>query len=292
MRKEEILLRSCGSYGGQRKMETITMLYFSGCVLFERAKEFDDSTKKSFAELDIELKELPDDWICCGAYVSLIDENSSWLVSPVTNLIIVAQSKYSNELTTGCSCCYNVLKRANNAMKDNIEKQKTINAYFETNTENYYSGQVKVLHLLEILRDKIGFDNLAKKVKKDLSNLKIAAYYGCNLVRPYDEIRLDKPEQPKILDDFIKAVGAQAIDYPYKTMCCSKDLSMKKQFSEIAKLSSQKIVSSAKQAGAEIIITSCPLCFYNLEQCQKDWLEKERIPVVYFTEILAKALGV
>ena len=265
-----------------------TLYYYPGCALFDKARNFDDSTKKSFATLDIGLKELPG-WSCCGAFVSLRDESLSWLIEPVRNLSKASQC--GNELVTGCSCCYNVLKRANNAMKNDEEKQKIINSFLKEDIENYYSGQVDVLHLLEVLRDKIGFDNVAKKVKKDLSNLKIAAYYGCNLVRPYDEMRLDKPEQPRILDDFVESIGSQAIDYPYKAMCCSKALSVDKRFAEIAKMTSQKIVDSARDAGAQVIITSCPLCLYNLKQCQLEMSENKRISVFYFTEILADALG-
>lgn len=266
-----------------------TLLYYPGCALYEKAKKFDDSTRKSFAALGIELKELPN-WTCCGAFVSLMDENSAWLIEPVKNLIKASQ--HANEITTGCSCCYNTLKCANNVMRENTEKQKIINAFLETDAGNYYSGQVNVLHLLEVLRDKIGFNKLRSKIKKDLSGLKLASFYGCKLLRPYDEMRLDKPEQPKILDDFIKSIGAQAIDYPYKIICCAKSLPAEKRFSEIAKLSSQKIIFSVKQSGAEAIITSCPLCLYNLKQCQKDLPAEKQIPVFYFTELLAKALGV
>ena len=266
-----------------------TMMYYPGCALYEKAKDFDDSTKKSFVALDIELKELPN-WTCCGAFVSLRDENSMWMIEPIRNLINAAQ--YGNELITGCSCCYNTLKRANNVIRTNTEKQKIINAFLETDKDTYYSGQVNVLHLLEVLRDKIGFHNVASKIRKDLSGLKLAGYYGCKLVRPYDEMRIDKPEHPIILDDFIEALGAQAIDYPYKIICCGKSLSAAEEFSEIPILSSRKIILSAREAGAQAIITSCPLCLYNLKQCQKDLPVKEQIPIFYFTEILAKALGI
>jgi heterodisulfide reductase subunit B len=272
-------------------MKTLEILYYyPGCALFDKAEIFDKSTKESFAVLGVKLEELPD-WTCCGAYVSLMDGNSAWLIQPIRNLINTA-NQHSYELVTGCSCCYNVLKRANNVMRMDAGRRETVNLFLETNEDDYYSGQVDVLHLLEVLRNKIGFDKVAKKVKKDLSELKIAAYYGCNLVRPWKEIGLDKPEQPKILDDFIESIGAQAIDYPYKSICCSKGLSADKRFAEIAILTSQKIVFSAKDAGAEIMITSCPLCLYNLKQCQKDLPIEEQIPIFYFTEILAKALGI
>ena len=266
-----------------------TLYYYPGCALYEKAKNFDQSTIKSFEILGIELKEIPC-WTCCGVVFPLADENLMGLVAPARNLVNAA--KHGNEFTTGCSCCYNTLKRANNTLRNDAEKQKRINAFLESDTENHYSGQVDVLHLLEVLRDKIGFNKVADRVRKDLSGLKLAGFYGCKLVRPYDEMGIDKPERPRILDDFIEGLGAQAIDYPYKIICCGKSLSVVEEFSEIPILSSQKIILSVRESGAEAIVTSCPLCFYNLEQCQKDFPVKEQIPIFYFTQILGIALGI
>ncbi len=264
-----------------------TIQYYPGCALYIKAKNFDISAKESFKILGINLEELTS-WTCCGTAFPLIDTNIMNLVAPIRNL--ANANKHGCKLATGCNCCYNTLKRANLAIKQDKEKQKKINLFLERDFQVPYSGEVETLHLLELLRDEIGFDKLTTQIKTKLKGLNVACFYGCLLLRPYDEIQLDKPEQPKILDDFVKSLGAKAIDFPYKLKCCGSYLTVK--FPEIAKQASEQILTSAKKAGANAITVSCPLCFYNLEQAQKELTPEKQIPIFYFTQILGLALEI
>ena len=186
------------------------------------------------------------------------------------------------DLVTLCSACHHVLKRVNDDMK-NVEDIRTrANNYMKLDTP--YAGETKVLHFLEVLRDQIGFDELKKKVVNPLTGKKIGAYYGCLLLRPGKIMAFDDPENPKLLEDFIRAIGAEPVVYPYRNECCGGYISLKEQ--EMAKNMSANISQSAASFGAEMLITACPLCRYNLNKSQAD------LPVYYFTELLAEALGV
>ena len=137
---------------------------------------------------------------------------------------------------------------------------------------------------MEVLRDQIGFDELKKKVVNPLTGKKIGAYYGCLLLRPGKIMAFDDPENPQLLEDFIRALGAEPVVYPYRNECCGGYISLKE--ADMAKNMSRTIADSAQGFGAEMLITACPLCRYNINKSQAD------LPVYYFTELLAEALGV
>ena len=162
-------------------------------------------------------------------------------------------------------------------MANVIDIQTRANNYMELETP--YKGETNVLHFLEVLRDRIGFDELKKKVVNPLKGRKIGAYYGCLLLRPSGILAFDNPENPTIIEDFIRALGATPVIYPYRNECCGGYISLKE------KDMCDNICESAKGFGADMLITACPLCMYNLNKSEN------AIPVYYFTELLAEALG-
>ena len=151
--------------------------------------------------------------------------------------------------------------------------------------EEAYNGETEVMHYLEMLRDKVGFDQLKAKIVSPLKGRKIAAYYGCMLLRPSKEMQFDDPENPTILEDFIRAIGAEPVVYPFRNECCGGYMTMNDK--ALACKMAGKVIDSAKGKGADEIITACPLCLYNLKENSKD-----KLPVYYFTQLLAEALGV
>ena len=159
---------------------------------------------------------------------------------------------------------------------------------FAMRANNYldeeYNGEAKVMHLLELLRDEVGFDKVAEKVVKSLEGKKVAAYYGCLLLRPSTVMQMDDPENPTIIEDLIKALGGEPVVYPYRNECCGGYIALENP--ESAKARSNKVTSNAANSGADVLVTACPLCKYNLEK------NGSEIPVVYFTDLLAEALGV
>jgi hypothetical protein len=165
------------------------------------------------------------------------------------------------------------------------------NEYIRFRANNYlklteaYAGEAEVIHYLEMLRDCVGFDNLKKAVKNPLKGVKIAAYYGCLLLRPSGVMAFDDPENPQIIEDFIKAIGATPVIYSQRNECCGAYMAMEDK--SFAEKRVDKIVASAKEAGADMMITACPLCMYNLVHNAGE----NKLPVKYFTELLYQALG-
>ncbi len=262
--------------------------YYPGCTLKNHAKNFEDSTLCSLEHLGIEVEEIPR-WNCCGTVFSLATDDLMHHLAPIRNLIRVKESG-SDSVMTLCSMCFHTLKAANLRMKSEPEDLEKINDFmYKENIK--YDGDVKVLHLLEILKDEIKFENLTKKVRKPLKNLKIANYYGCLLVRP-KEIGIDKMENPTIMEDFSLALGADPIDFPYKTECCASYQTVDKP--EIVADRTYSILTSASGLGAEAVVVSCPLCAFNLDQRQKKTLEKypdfKTVPILYFSQLMAIAL--
>ena len=254
--------------------------YYPGCTLKNKAKDLDAYARASAKALGFELEEV-EDWQCCGGVYPLgTDEIASKLSSVRT---LNAAKEKGQDLVTLCSACHHVVKRVNDDMK-NVEDIRTrANNYMQL--EEPYAGETEVLHFLEVLRDRVGFDKLKEKVVNPLKGKKIGAYYGCLLLRPGKVLGFDNPENPTIIEDFIQAIGATPVVYPYRNECCGGYISLKEK--EMAKTMCDKIVDSAAGFGAERLITACPLCMYNLNKSAG-----EKIPVVYFTELLAEALGV
>lgn len=254
--------------------------YYPGCTLRTKAKDLDDYARASAKALGFELEEI-EDWQCCGGVYPLGTDEIANKLSCVRALN--AAKEKEQELVTVCSACHHVMKRVNDDMR-NVEDIRTrANNYMEL--DEPYQGETEVLHFLEVLRDKVGFDELAKKVVNPLKGQKIGAYYGCLLLRPGKILAFDNPENPKIMEDFIRAIGAEPVIYPYRNECCGGYISLKEK--DMAKGMCDKITESAEGFGADMLITACPLCMYNLNKSNK-----KEIPVVYFTELLAEALGV
>ena len=250
--------------------------YFPGCTLRNKAKDLDLYARKSAEKLGFTLEEL-ETWQCCGGVYPLgADEIASKL--PSVRALNAAREK-GQDLVAVCSACYHVLKRVNDDMANVADIRTRANNYME----NDYAGETKVLHFLEVLRDVIGWENVKKAVVNPLTGRKIGAYYGCLLLRPGKVMAFDDPEDPKILEDFIRALGAEPVLYPYRNECCGGYISLQEK--EMSEKMCKKITDSAASFEADCLVTACPLCKYNLDKAGK-------MPIVYFTELLAEALGV
>lgn len=267
--------------------------YYPGCTLKTTAQNFEDSAIEAAKVLGIEFVELPK-WNCCGTVFSLTEDDLIHHVAPIRLLVRVQEMAKSEnikqKLVTLCSMCYNTLKRANLRMKEKPEDLEKINNFM--NREEEYEGKVEVLHFLEMLRS-MGFSKIRNKVKKPLTGLKLAPYYGCMMLRPKG-IGIDDPEDPTIQADLLKALGAEVADTPYKKLCCGSYQTVRDKYAT-AELA-YDILTNCQKAGAEAIITSCPLCAFNLDNRQ-DIIKKahpgfEQIPVFYFTQLMALAFGV
>ncbi len=257
--------------------------YFPGCTLRTKAKTLDFYARACAEALGIELCEV-EEWQCCGGvFVSAGDEIASKLSSVRA---LVAAREEDRPLVTVCSACHNVIKQTNHAMQTNADFAAKVNCYMaqDKNPKAPYNGETQVLHYLELLRDTVGFDKIREAVKNPLTGRKIAAYYGCLLLRPGQVMGFDDVENPKIIEDLIRALGAEPVIYPARNECCGGYIALEDPAQ--AKKRSNAVSESAAKHGAETIVTACPLCQYNLVK------NGSSLPVVYITELLAEALGI
>ncbi len=271
--------------------------YYPGCTLSTKAKNYDRSGRAVAAALGLELEELPE-WQCCGATFPLMLDDSMALIAP-TRVLYQAQQALSpgpssggrgnlHPVVTLCAICFNVLRRSQALLERDPEMLERINWF----TEQEYHGEVHVAHFLEILRDDLGWEALAERVVSPLTGMRVAPYYGCLLLRPYEEIGLDDPEDPVILHDLVRALGAEPVDFPYNIECCGSYLTVKEP--QVSETLSKDIVASAREHGAQVVITACPLCQFNLDYPQRETgagRTGNEIPVLYFTQLMAVALG-
>lgn len=254
--------------------------YFPGCTLSTQARGYDHSGRAVAQALDMPLQELAE-WQCCGATFPLATDNAMAMVAP-TRLLRQAQEA-GGHVTTLCAICYHVLRRTQNFLVDQPQMLERINWF----TEEPYEGKARVSHFLELLRDDLGWEGLAQRVQTPLRDLRVAPYYGCLLLRPAEEIRLDDAEQPSILHDCLGALGCEVVDFPYQVECCGSFLAASEP--EMSRRLSQTILASARRHGAQAIATACPLCQFNLDEAQRDLADS--LPVLYFTQLMAVALG-
>ncbi|MBR5453334.1 MAG: CoB--CoM heterodisulfide reductase iron-sulfur subunit B family protein [Clostridia bacterium] len=253
--------------------------YFPGCTLKNKAKDLDRYAIRSAEALGVTLEEI-ENWQCCGGVFTTAKDEIATKLSSVR--ILKAAKDKEQPLVTVCSACHNVVKQTNHAMESDREFSDKVNRYMAS--EGGYDGSTTVYHYLEMLRDVVGFDTLREKVVTPLSGKKIAAYYGCLLLRPGSVMRMDDPENPTIMEDMIRAIGAEPVIYASRNECCGGYVVMESP--SLAAEKSGDVIRNAKAQGADMIVTACPLCRYNLMKNGTD------IPVIYFTELLAEALGV
>lgn len=253
--------------------------YYPGCTLKNKAKDLDKYARDTALALGYELVEI-ENWQCCGgAYTSAKDEIATKLPSVRA---LAASREFGGEILTVCSACYNVLKQTNNEFSVNSDFDSRVNNYLAPDIE--YHGEANVIHFLELIRDRIGFEELKKKVVNPLAGKKIAAYYGCLLLRPSGVLKFDDPENPSVMEELIRALGGEPVIYPMRNECCGGYMTLEDK--EAAKKRSTAVTSSASEMGADFMITACPLCKYNLTKSSENEIE-----VKYFTEVIADALG-
>jgi heterodisulfide reductase subunit B len=262
--------------------------YFPGCTLNTTAKGFDNAVRASAATLGVELVELPE-WNCCGATFPLLVDNAMDLIGAAD--ILYKASLAGDRLATACTTCYNVVRRANHALRNDEEMLEKVNFFLEHETD--YGCNVEVLDIVQILRDDVGWEAVREAVQKPLNELPVAAYYGCMVVRPPSEVAYDDPDDPTSLDDMIAAVGGQPVAWPHKTECCGAYLAVKSP--QATQEMSHTVLDSAATNGAELVLTNCPLCQFNLDKQQQTMAQRyagyKPVPVLYHAQLLGLALG-
>ena len=254
--------------------------YYPGCSLHSTASEFDDSVKAVFTALDVKLHEL-DDWSCCGASSAHSLNRALSLALPARNLAIAQEA--GHDVVMPCAACFNRHKAADHEMRTNEERR----ALIEETVGFQFNATVGVRPLLDVVCNAIGLERLKARVTRPLTGLKAVSYYGCLLVRPPEVTQFENPEYPTLMNQVLTALGADARPWSYATECCGGGLALTR--SDVAGRLVKRLAERAREAGAEAIVTSCPLCQINLEMRQEGG--GQEMPVFYFTELTGLAFG-
>ena len=269
--------------------------YYPGCSSQGSASHLDKSLRAIAPEIGIELEDL-DDWNCCGASVGHVE--SGYLPNTVLSgrNLALAEKQGGQDILTGCAACYINTHAANEKIKDDVKLRRNVN---EALAEGHlaYEDDLQVRHACEVIVNDVGIDKIEQRVTNPLDGLKVAGYVGCQTVRPFANTdaggKYDTYDEPEFLDNFTRAVGAEAVDFDPKTSCCGGAISVIKPEKTLHLI--KQILDAAAEAEADVIATPCPLCQQNVEMYQdavnKKFGTKHNIPVVFYSQLMAVAFG-
>ena len=253
--------------------------YYPGCSLHGTAREYDESIRGVASLLDIQLQEL-EDWTCCGASSAHCTDEALAMALPARNLVIA--EKTNRDLLVPCVACYNRFKVVEREVKDHPGQHNLS-----------YQGNIQIRYALDFFCDGSVLEEVRKKRTKPLSGLKVVCYYGCLTVRPPKLTGVKEYENPQHMERLMELLGAEPVPWSYQTDCCGASLVMTR--TDIVRKLGQRILSMAKEAEADCLVTGCPMCQANLdtrqEEIQKDAGEEYNLPILYFTELMGLAFG-
>jgi heterodisulfide reductase subunit B len=262
-------------------------VYYPGCSLKGNAKHYEESILPVLREIDMPLDELQD-WNCCGAtaYFSVDDGMAAAICGRNFSLA----EKLNKDILAPCAGCYLTLKKSNKFLTSGTERAKKVLGALDK-AGCGYGGQVDVKHPLELLVQDEMLDRIKARVTRPLKGLRVACYYGCQLVRPYTDF--DDPDYPMSLDRLMAAVGAEPVDFSGKTRCCGGSLTG--TIEEVGLRLNYILLKEAKRKGADVVSTICPLCQFNLEILQDKMVKKYKdnvtMPILYFSQLIGLAMG-
>ncbi|HAZ27639.1 TPA: heterodisulfide reductase, subunit B [Candidatus Acetothermia bacterium] len=256
--------------------------YFPGCAMKDQARLDESGTLHALSLLGYEVEEIPR-WNCCGTVYSLAQDDLMRHVGPVRNLVRVQEMGESRVLTL-CAMCYGTLRRSAEFVRG-ADRLARINAFMDE--EEDFQGGIEVVHLLELLRDEVGYETLVSKVKRGLNGLAVAPYYGCVLLRPR-EFAVDDPDRPEVMERVVEALGGTPTVFPERMECCGAYLTVGRK--DIVGNRVGRILRSARGGGADVVVTTCPLCQFNLDERRPAGAPALR--VLYLGQLLAWAMGV
>jgi heterodisulfide reductase subunit B len=261
--------------------------YYPGCSAESTARDQYMSVNKVARALGIELVE-PTGWTCCGSTPAHHTSKILSIALPAANLLMA--QKMGLDMVVFCAACYNRMKVANHEIKTNqVARKEVVKALGED-----YDGSVRILHFVEVLVKELGIQQLKRHFTHTLDGLKVASYYGCLLIRPHDITDFDDPENPTLMDQLVKCMGGESIDWPHKVACCGGGFAISR--TDIVLELSNAVLDMAKSSGAQCIAVACPMCQINLDMRQgnisKIMKTTYEMPVVYISQLLGLCLGI
>jgi heterodisulfide reductase subunit B len=260
-----------------------TVAYFPGCSLHSTAAEYDRTTRAAAKVLDLKLVE-PPGWVCCGSTPAHSTDHTLATVLPMRTLATVEQMGLDT-VTAPCSACFARMKTAAHTVADDRDMASQV----EAEIGYTYRGTVTVQHLLDTLVDRAGLEKIEARVKKPLKGLRVACYYGCLVTRPPKITQAEHAEYPMKMDYLMRAMGAETVEWSYKTDCCGGALTLTR--TPLALEMTSKILQDAHDCGADVVVTVCPLCHMNLDARQSQITLDFQMPTLYATQLMTLAFG-
>ncbi len=257
--------------------------YYPGCSLHSTAAEYDHTVRAVAELLELDLVE-PPGWVCCGSSPAHSSDHTLATVLPMRTLATVEQMGLDT-VTAPCSACFARMKAAAYTVAHNDEMAREV----EQQLGYTYRGTVEVQHLVDTLVDRAGLAKIEARVQQPLKGLKVACYYGCLVTRPPQMTQAEHPEYPTKMDEVLRALGAEPVDWSYKTDCCGGALSLTQ--TPLALELTEKILRNAHDCGAQAVAAVCPLCHVNLDARQSQMKLDFKMPVLYLTQLMALAFG-
>ncbi|MCS7364391.1 MAG: CoB--CoM heterodisulfide reductase iron-sulfur subunit B family protein [archaeon GB-1867-035] len=264
--------------------------YYLGCWIPARLDQYDLSTRVVAKKLGIELVDLEGAGCCGTVLVRSVNFKTNIVMS--TRILALAKNM-GLDLLTLCNGCYESLMEAEYLVKTNKDLREQVNTILKSTDNLVYEGGVKIKHLIEVLYNDIGLDRLRDEIKRPLDGLRVAVHYGCHILRPSNRLKFDNAENPRILDDLVEITGAKSIYWPLKLWCCGSPILAVDENLSLS-IAGMKL-KSAKEAGADCIVTICPSCQIQFDTFQPDISkvtgEQYNMPVLLYPQLLGLALG-
>ena len=265
--------------------------YYKGCLASLSAKELDSSTKALAPKVGLELVEL-ETVTCCGAG-DIHEAEPDYYLHLNARILAYGEATGADTLMTICNVCTLNLRQANWQLKNDENLRDRVSTNLERVGVPPYSGNVEVRHLLWEIAEGEGYELLKQSAHKGLKGLKIAPFYGCQILRPSKILGFEDPDRPWSLERIIEACGGEAIDYPAKIKCCGFPIIQAREETALGELIQP--IEQAKEAGADVIVTPCPLCHLSLDAWQSK-LKKATgkdfaMPILHLSQLVGVAAG-
>ncbi len=260
----------------------LTMSYYPGCSLKTSSRFYEESIRKVFASYGIQLREI-EDWSCCGTSAAHTADEDLAHAMAARNLALA--EKADSGFFAPCSACYSRSKITNDTVRMDSELQQKINRFI---APLECTGSLDIKNIVEVLDDYVGVSAIARSRTYDLSGLRVVPYYGCVLtrlmrVKPYDD-----RENPTSMDRLLEALGVGLLQWPFKMECCGASKTATSR--EMTVRLSERIIDRAIRAGADAIVTPCPLCQMNLDLLPTLGSRARAIPVLFLSEVFELVL--
>ncbi len=266
--------------------------YFLGCITPNRYPGIEVATKRSLKEFEINLLDVNGASCCPAPGVFGSFDLWTWLVVAARNIVIAEEM--NADITTTCNGCYATLQEANHLLKNSANLKNRVNESL-AKIGKQYRGSLEVKHVIELLSDQVGFERVEKNVKRPLRGIKAAAHYGCHFLKPSETRMHGSAERPTVLDNLVRSLGAESVDYRDKGLCCGAGGGVRSANLEVALDMTAEKLDNMIEAGADCLVTPCAFCHLQLDRGQVELNEKYgrryQMPVVFMTQLMGLALG-